>query len=215
MSHGNIFAHSDGWVFMLLSFAWLLVRLSISLYVYYFWVFVLFFFCVCVFNMCVNYLFVISSVFIVQKLKILIQIYIFFPSIFRKNVWDNWIHKQLLKVIQRDPMYLYPVSPMEASYKTAVQYHSRILTLAQSKCRTFLSPGGSFMLPFYSHTYFLYALTPSWNPWQPVICCSLFLYFCHFKNVIKIKSHSIRPFGLAFFTQHTSVEIHLSCWMCQ
>ena len=45
------------------------------------------------------------------------------------------------------------------------------------------------------------------KPWKLVIC-SLFMYDCYFKNDIEIESHYIKPFGIGFFTQHNSLEIH-------
>ena len=97
---------------------------------------------------------------------------------------------------------------------SSVQYYHMCRFLyppPQSRHRIIPLPQGSLLLLFYSHSPLFYLLQP--NSWQPWIC-SLFLKCCHFKNVIKMESYSLGPFGIHVFT-HNSLEIHPGCCMFQ
>lgn len=89
---------------------------------------------------------------------------------------------------------------METSCKIGACITSRILILIELSSRTFLSPGGSLLLPVYSGTHFLPApLTPL------LLICSPFLQFS------RVVHKWNRAFGIVFFTQHDSPSLlHVS-----
>lgn len=65
------------------------------------------------------------------------------------------------------------------------------------------------MLSTYNHTDFpppSLSLTPGNMILFP------FQYFCYFEYIVYIESQSRQPFRVdAFFTQHSSLEVHLGC----
>lgn len=89
-----------------------------------------------------------------------------------------------------------------------------LYVLSQSRCRVVLSPWGSLVLPFYTHTHLPLAPSLTANSWQPLIC-SPFLNIGHFRNVTFMQSYSLQPFGIGFFIHHNSLGIHPICYACQ
>lgn len=136
----------------------------------------------------------------------------------RKNnslvlIFNYAFYSDNLYIHKRSHVLFIQRSPMLTACKTIVQYHNQHMDIDTSRKRRLPSSQGRLMSPFYSHTNF-----PPLPPLPTLLAITNLFSMSVSQSFQEGYTNGIIQyvtFGICFFIQHNSLEIHPSCCMYQ